>query len=40
MMTPLHFPPSASRRVQFVNSFDALVGTPMVGDVNALCWRR
>lgn len=34
--TPIHLP----ARVQIVDSFDALVGTPWTGDVNALCWRR
>lgn len=27
-------------RVRTVTSFDALVGTPLAGDVNALCWPR
>lgn len=40
-MTLLSSPPNLpARRVRLVDSFDALVGTPMVGEVNALCWRR
>lgn len=31
-------PPNA--RVQFVDSFEALLTTPFAGDVNALCWAR
>ncbi len=35
-----NLPNLPARRVQLVDSFDALVGTPMVGDINALCWQR
>jgi len=37
---PSHVPVNPPPRVLFVDSFEALVSTPMEGAVNALCWRR
>ena len=40
MTTPPSHPAHPPTRVQIVDSFDTLVGTPWAGDINALCWRR
>lgn len=37
---PFTAPVNPPPRVLYVDSFDALVSTPMAGGINALCWRR